>query len=58
MIQEDKKIQDALMLYDEGIPVTIEDPTLRMYLLGHRFGYHPKQQGQGYCPACDRETGE
>jgi hypothetical protein len=48
-------MQDALALYDQGIPVTIEDPILRMYLEGHRFGYHPNQQAQGYCPACDRE---
>jgi hypothetical protein len=48
-------MQDALALYDQGIPVTIEDPILRMYLEGHRFGYHPNQQARGYCPACDRE---
>lgn len=45
----------ALALYDQGIPVTIQDPTLRSYLEGHRFGYHKGAQAQGYCPACDRE---
>ena len=48
----------ALELYDKGIPVSIQDPILRMYLEGHRFGYHPNQQARGYCPACDRQTGE
>lgn len=48
----------ALALYDQGIPVTIQDQTLRSYLEGHRFGYHPNQQARGYCPACDREAGE
>jgi hypothetical protein len=45
----------ALELYDEGTPVAIQDPILRMYLQGHRWGYHPNQEGKGYCPVCDRE---
>lgn len=47
--------EEALSLYDQGIPVAIQDPILKMYLEGHRFGYHPNQQARGYCPACDRE---
>ena len=49
--------EEALSLYDQGIPVAIQDPILKMYLEGHRFGYHQNQQARGYCPACDREAG-
>jgi hypothetical protein len=48
--------ENALKLYDEGVPVTIENAVLRSYLQGHRWGYHPKQQAKGFCPACDREA--
>jgi hypothetical protein len=48
--------ENALELYDQGIPVTIQDPTLKSYLEGHRFGYHKGAQAQGFCPACDREV--
>ena len=48
--------ENALELYDQGIPVAIQDPILKMYLEGHRFGYHTNQQARGYCPACDREV--
>jgi hypothetical protein len=51
-------MQDVLALFDQGIPVTIEDETMRAYLEGHRFGYHGKSQAQGICPACNREAGK
>jgi hypothetical protein len=50
--------EQALALYDQGIPVTIQDSILKMYLEGHRFGYHKNAQCAGRCPACDREAGE
>jgi predicted 2-oxoglutarate/Fe(II)-dependent dioxygenase YbiX len=49
-------MENALALYDAGIPVTIQDPMLRMYLEGHRFGYHRNAQARGFYPACDREV--
>jgi hypothetical protein len=48
--------EQALELYDQGTPVAIENPILKMYLQGHRWGYHKNQQAQGFCPACDREA--
>ena len=48
--------KNALELYDDGTPVAIQDPILRMYLQGHRWGYHQNQQARGFCPACDREA--
>jgi hypothetical protein len=48
--------QSALELYDQGIPVAIEDPILKMYLEGHRHGYHHKAElTASHCPACARE---
>lgn len=48
--------EQALKLYDEGTPVAIQDPILKMQLQAHRWGYHQNQQAKGFCPACDREA--
>ena len=54
----EEQIIKALKLFDQGIPVTIKDETLRSYLEGHRFGYHKNAQAAGRCPACNREAGK
>ena len=46
--------EEALKLYDEGIPTTIEDTFLRSMLNGHRWGWH--QTAFLMCPACERQA--
>ena len=48
----DEEVISALELFDKGIPDSIEHPSLKTYLNGHRWGWH--QQMQLYCPACAR----
>jgi hypothetical protein len=52
-------MQNAMELFEQGIPVTIEDSTLRMYLQGHRWGYHKNAEDllEELCPACKKEEG-
>jgi hypothetical protein len=54
--------EQALALYDEGIPNEIDDPGLRRSLNHHRWGNHgPLSTGQkarSNCPACKREAVE
>ena len=52
----DEEVTEALRLFDAGTPVAIENPALKTYLQGHRWGWH--QQKQLYCPACCRELKE
>ena len=52
----DEEIADALKLYDAGTPVEIKNESLKIYLNGHRWGWH--QQKQLYCPACARDIKE
>jgi hypothetical protein len=54
--QMNTETENALELYDKGIPVTIESAVLRSYLQNHRWGKHSNQQAKGFCPACDREA--
>jgi hypothetical protein len=46
--------EEALKLYDEGIPTMIEDRFLRSMLNGHRWGWH--QTAFMMCPACERQA--
>jgi hypothetical protein len=48
---------EALALFDQGIPCEIKDPQLNRTLSEHRWGHHGKEPAvPGYCPACDRKN--
>lgn len=44
--------EEALQLFDAGIPNEIADPFLKSMLNGHRWGWH--QDLFMMCPACER----
>ena len=47
--------EQALELFDAGIPNEIEDSFLKAMLNGHRWGWH--QTSSIHCPACERKAG-
>jgi hypothetical protein len=47
--------EQALELFDAGIPNEIEDSFYKSMLNGHRWGWH--QTPFMLCPACDRNVG-
>ena len=47
--------EEALELFDAGIPNEIEDSFYKSMLNGHRWGWH--QTPFLLCPACDRKAG-
>ncbi len=47
--------EEALKLFDAGIPNEIEDSFYKSMLNGHRWGWH--QTSFLLCPACERKAG-
>jgi hypothetical protein len=47
--------EQALELFDAGIPNEIEDSFYKSMLNGHRWGWH--QTSFLLCPACERKVG-
>ena len=46
--------EQALELFDAGIPNEIQDSFFKTMLNGHRWGWH--QVSYSYCPACERKA--
>jgi len=47
--------EEALKLFDAGIPNEIQDSFYKSMLNGHRWGWH--QTSFLLCPACERKVG-
>jgi hypothetical protein len=54
MTTREEAREEALKLFDAGIPNEIEDSFYKSMLNGHRWGWH--QTSFLLCPACDREA--
>jgi hypothetical protein len=55
MTTREEAREEALKLFDAGIPNEIEDTHLKTMLNGHRWGWHQTPFTQ--CPACERKAG-
>ncbi len=55
MTTREEAREEALKLFDAGIPNEIEDSFYKSMLNGHRWGWH--QTPFLLCPACDRNVG-